>query len=100
MGPRRQRSGPATTGPPRTVPGPTSTTGSIPDLGDPRPVGELLAAWVGAKVEEVDDLVAEGRAKVAAIPDQRSLWLLAGEVLVRLAAVEQEVAQLRKAARR
>jgi cytochrome c-type biogenesis protein CcmH/NrfG len=49
---------------------------------------------------EVDDLVAEARARVAAVPDQRTLWLLAGEILVRLAAVEHELAELRKAARR
>jgi hypothetical protein len=34
MGGPRKRSGPATTGPPRTVPAPTSTTASITDLVD------------------------------------------------------------------
>lgn len=81
------------------VPPGTSST-RLPHRGDPRPVGELLAAWVGAKVEEVDDLVAEARAKVAAIPNLRSLWLLVGEILVRLAAVEHELAELRKVTRR
>jgi hypothetical protein len=75
-------------------------TGRIPDPGDPRRVGDLLADWLAIKVEEVDDLVAEARARVAAIPDQRTLWLLAGEILVRLAAVEHELPELRKAARR
>jgi hypothetical protein len=48
---------------------------------------------------EVDDLVAEARSRAEAIPDLRSLWLLAGEILVRLAAVEHELAELRKARR-
>jgi hypothetical protein len=72
----------------------------IPDRSDPKPVGELLAAWVGVRMAEVDTLVGEARAKAAAIPDQRHLWLICGEVLVRLAALELEVAELRKAARR
>ena len=49
---------------------------------------------------EVDALVEEAEAKVAAIPDQRHLWLLLGETLVRLHCVELEVAELRKGARR
>jgi len=72
----------------------------LPDQGDPRRVGELLGDWVGAKLAEVDGLVAEARSRVEAIPDQRTLWLLVGEVIVRLAVVEQELAELRKAARR
>ena len=67
--------------------------------GDPREAGELLRLWVGAKVEEVDALVAEARARVESLPDLRSLWLLAGEILVRLAAVEHELAEVRKAKR-
>jgi hypothetical protein len=49
---------------------------------------------------EVDALVEEGEAKVAAIPDQRRLWLLLGETLVRLHCLELEVAELRKGVRR
>ena len=92
---------------PAAGPGPaptaTATNGngeSIPDPGDPRPIGELVAEWVGAKLAEVDGLVAESRSRVEAIPDQRTLWLLVGEVIVRLAVVEQELAELRKVARR
>jgi len=73
---------------------------TVPRAADPRPIGELVAEWVGAKLAEVDELVAEGRSRVEAIPDQRTLWLVVGEVIVRLAVVEQELAELRKAARR
>ena len=88
-----------------TTPRPNGTTDNggvviVPDGGDPRAIGELLGAWFDVRMAEVDDLVAEARARVAAVPDQRTLWLLAGEILVRLAAVEHELAELRKAARR
>jgi hypothetical protein len=74
-------------------------TGSIPDAGDPRRVGEVVAAWLDVRMGEVDDLVAEARSRVEAIPDLRTLWLLAGEILVRLAAVEHELAELKAAKR-
>jgi hypothetical protein len=64
------------------------------------PVGELVAAWVSAKLAEVDDLVDEARSRVDAIPNQRVLWSLVGEVIVLLRALELEVAELRKAVRR
>jgi hypothetical protein len=67
---------------------------------DPTPVGELLAAWVGAKLAEVDDLVAEARSRIEVIPDQRVLWSLVGEVIVLLRSLELEVAELRKMVRR
>jgi hypothetical protein len=72
----------------------------IPQDADPAPVGELLACWVGAKLEEVDELVDEARSRVDAIPDQRVMWSLVGEVIVLLRALELEVAELRKAVRR
>jgi hypothetical protein len=78
---------------------PPGTVAILPDQGDPRRIGELLAAWVGAKLAEVDDLVEEARSRVDALPDQKTLWLLFGEALVRLHCVELELAQL-KAARR
>jgi hypothetical protein len=86
----RQRPGPA----------PTTTTTILPDQGDPRRIGELLSDWLAIRMTEVDALVEEGEAKVAAIPDQRHLWLLLGETLVRLHCLELEVAELRKGARR
>ena len=49
---------------------------------------------------EVDDLVAEARSRVEAIPDRRVLFTLLGELVIRVNAVELEVAELRKAARR
>jgi hypothetical protein len=87
----RQRPGPAPT---------TTTTAILPDQGDPRRIGELLGDWLAIRMTEVDALVEEGEAKVAAIPDQRHLWLLLGETLVRLHCLELEVAELRKGARR
>jgi hypothetical protein len=60
----------------------------------------LVAEWVGVKFEEVDALVAEGEAKIASLPDLRDVWALFGELLIRVMAVEREVAELRKAARR
>jgi hypothetical protein len=72
----------------------------LPHDTDPTPVGELLAAWVGAKLAEVDDLVDEARAKSAAIPDQRQLWLLFGELVVRVHCLELAMDQQHKATRR
>jgi len=67
---------------------------------DRHAVGELLSTWLGIRMDEIDDQVAEARARVDAIPDQRALWLLAGELTVRLLVVEQDLAELRKAVRR
>jgi hypothetical protein len=72
---------------------------SLPHDTDPAPVGELLAAWVGAKLAEVDDLVDEARARVEALPDQRVMWSLVGEVIVLLRALELEVADLKRGRR-
>jgi hypothetical protein len=89
-----QRPGPATTT--------TATNGPmiIADQGDPRRIGELLSDWLTIRMTEVDALADEGESKVAAIPDQRHLWLLLGETLVRLHCLELEVAEFRKGARR
>lgn len=65
------------------------------DGGDPRAIGDLLTTWIGVKLDQVDELVDEARSKVDSIPDQRQLWLLFGEALVRLHALELEVAGLR-----
>jgi hypothetical protein len=72
---------------------------SIPHDTDPTPVGELVAAWVSAKLAEVDDLVDEARSRVDALPDQKALWLLFGEALVRLHCLELEVAELKRGRR-
>ena len=88
--PRSERPGPA----------PTTTTTMLPDQGDPRRIGELLATWLAIQMDTVDSLVAEAESKVAVLPDQRHLWLLLGETLVRLHCLELEVAELRKGARR
>jgi hypothetical protein len=72
----------------------------VPNRSDSILVGELVAAWVGAKLAEVDDLVAEAHSRVEAIPDQRVMWSLIGEVIVLLRGLELEVAELRKATRR
>ena len=86
---------------PQQRPGPTPTTTAtmLPDRDDPRRVGELLATWLSIRMAEVDALVEEGESKVAAIPDQRRLWLLLGETLVRLHCVELELAELKRGRR-
>ena len=90
---------------PRQRPGPAPTTTAtngppiLPDRGDPQRIGELLGDWLAIRMVEVDALVDEGESKVAAIPDQRHLWLLLGETLVRLHCLELEVAELRKGRR-
>jgi hypothetical protein len=78
----------------------TTTTESLPQEGDPRRIGELLGDWLAIRMAEVDALVDEAESKVAVLPDQRHLWLLLGETLVRLHCLELEVAELRKGARR
>jgi hypothetical protein len=60
-----------------------------------RHAGELLQAWVGIRMDEVDELVAEAKAKLATLPSQAVLWELFGEWLLRLTALEREVAGLR-----
>jgi hypothetical protein len=100
MRPRQERTGPpATERPARS--GTANQHHEEPTAeGDPRRIGELLGDWLAIRMTEVDALVEEGEAKVAAIPDQRHLWLLLGETLVRLHCLELEVAELRKGARR
>jgi hypothetical protein len=79
---------------------PGTSSAILPDADDPRRVGELLGDWLAIRMAEVDDLVAEARSRVEALPDHRTLWLLAGEILVRLAAVEHELAEMQKATKR
>ena len=103
MRPPDKHQGPdANPGPDITTPPPSRTAygAIVADRGDPRRVGELLGDWLAIHMAEIDDLVAEARARVDAIPDQRALWLLAGELTVRLLVVEQDLAELRKAVRR
>jgi hypothetical protein len=104
--PRKRTTGPVTTPAPpsqqQMTPATTRTTTapSVPHGADPRRIGELLGDWLAIQMAEVDALVDEADAKVAAIPDQRRLWLLLGEALVRLHCLELEVAELRKAVKR
>ena len=67
----------------------------LPDQGDPRRIGELLGDWLAIRMEEVD----EAESKVAVLPDQRHLWLLLGETLVRLHCLELELAELKRGPR-
>jgi hypothetical protein len=60
---------------------------------------DLFAAWVEIRMGEVDNLVDEARAKVAAIPDQRVLWEMVGELLLQVRMLEHDVAELLKKAR-
>jgi len=71
----------------------------LPDQGDPRRIGELLGDWLAIRMDEVDALVDEAESKVTAIPDQRHLWLLLGETLVRLHCLELEVGDLKRGLR-
>jgi hypothetical protein len=95
----RKRTGPVIPAPPQQVPPPSSTDAILPNQGDPRRIGELLGDWLAIQMDRVDALVDEGESKVAAIPDQRHLWLLLGETLVRLHCVELEVAELKRGRR-
>jgi hypothetical protein len=78
---------------------PPGTVAILPDQGDPRRIGELLGDWLAIRMDEVDALVDEAEAKVAVLPDQRHLWLLLGETLVRLHCLELEVADLKRGRR-
>ena len=98
MPPDKRSGPPATEGPPQVVP--PGTVAILPDQGDPRRIGELLGDWLAIRMDEVDDLVDEARSRVDALPDQRVLFSLVGEVVVLLRALELEVAELRKAVRR
>jgi len=71
----------------------------LPDQGDPRRIGELLGDWLAIRMDEADALVDEAESKVTAIPDQRHLWLLLGETLVRLHCLELEVGDLKRGLR-
>ena len=79
------------------TPAPTRTTTapSLPHEVDPRRLGELWNLWLGIQLDTIDSLTADAAAKVDAIPDLHRLWLLFGEVLVRLHCVELEVAELK-----
>jgi hypothetical protein len=65
------------------------------DGADPRAIGELLATWLGIKLDEVDELVAEAKVKLSTLPSQQVLWECFGEWLLRLVALEREVGDLR-----
>jgi hypothetical protein len=71
----------------------------LPDHGDPQRIGELLGDWLAIRMAEVDDLVAEARVKVATIPDRRVLDQILGELVVRVRALELDVAELKAAKR-
>ena len=91
--PDNKQDGPsATKRPPQVVP--PGTVAILPDQGDPRRIGDLLATWVGIQMEAVDALVAEGESKVAALPNLRDLWALFGELVVRVHFLESEVERL------
>ena len=92
-----KRSGPSATKRPPLVP--PGTVAILPDQGDPRRIGELLSCWLTIRMDEVDALVDEAESKVAVLPDQRHLWLLLGETLVRLHCLELEVADLKRGRR-
>ena len=81
--------------PPLQMPPPSSTRERIPDGADPRRLGELWNDWLGIQLDTIDSLTADAAAKVDSLPDLQHLWLLFGEVVVRLHAVELEVQRLK-----
>jgi hypothetical protein len=58
-------------------------------------VGDLLTTWVGIQMDTVDAMVADGQAKVDALPEYRTLMLLIGELTVRAVWLETEIQQLK-----
>jgi hypothetical protein len=58
-------------------------------------IGELLGLWLAVKVDEVDAIVEEARSKADAIPDRASIAVLLGELLLRIAVLDREVAELK-----
>ena len=64
-------------------------------VADPRAVGDLLQTWLGIQLDTVDDLVAEARDKVDAIPSWKTIAQLVGELVISQHALEAEVAGLR-----
>jgi len=100
-GDHKRTAGPDTTpAPPQTVPAPTSTTEILSHGDDPRRIGELLSDWLAIQMDQVDEAVAEAQTKAAAIPNQRVLWEMYGELMIRVFCLEAEVAELRKGGRR
>jgi hypothetical protein len=89
--------GRCTTGSTGGLPGRSRAVVGLTDAAPTTDVGELLQTWVGVHLDTVDALMAEAHAKVAAIPDRHVLLALIGELVIRLAALELEVAKLRKA---
>jgi hypothetical protein len=67
---------------------------------DPREIGDLLQTWINIQMETVDDLVAEAREKVTAIPRWPYLTQLVGELMIRLSVLEAELRELRQAQER
>ena len=57
--------------------------------------GDLLTTWAGIQMDTIDSMVADAQAKVDALPDLRSLWLLFGELVVRVHWLETEVERLK-----
>jgi hypothetical protein len=96
---RRTPGSDTTPTPAEQMPRPRSTTESVPDGADPQRLGELWNDWFGIQLDTIDSLTADAAAKVAAIPDVHRLWLLFGEVLVRLHCVELAIDELRRGRR-
>jgi hypothetical protein len=97
--PEKDRGRPGGNGPDTQQITATNGTDSIADRADPRRVGELMGDWLAIRMAEVDTLVGEARARVDALPDQRVLWSLFGELLLTVRALEHEVAELKRGRR-
>jgi hypothetical protein len=97
----KRAAGPDTTPTPPALqaPPPGSTSEIVPDGADVRRLGELWNDWFGIQLDTIDSLTAEAAAKVAEIPEVGRLWLLFGEVLVRLHCVELAIDELKRGRR-
>lgn len=58
-------------------------------------VGDLLVTWVGIQMDTIDSMVADAQAKLATIPERGVLLSLLGELVIRVRAVELEIADLK-----
>jgi hypothetical protein len=55
-----------------------------------------MGDWLAIRMAEIDALVVEARERVEALPDQRVLWSLFGELLLQVRCLEHEVAELKR----
>jgi hypothetical protein len=65
------------------------------DVGDPSRIGQLLGDWLGLRMEQIDALVDEAEAKIASIPDVRTLRQMIGEWVVETYWLQAQLTELK-----